>query len=442
MNLTTAIRYATIMLGICFGGLLLPSTGYGRRSPLKNHAPDSLPQDNASFIYRGNTIHRGQAIFPVGYWVEYSTVANKLAALKELGPAKFDVLSYGVSPNNSDSLVNFVRQIEGYKVRLMYGLFGGDSPVTDEISPLDDWVLTGQDGQSIRDSPALLGYYHSDDVTDLRPEDLVEKERVVKAVAPDRITSHSTGVATPQSALVQYAESADMPGIQMYPAGGYWPHNVHFHTRRQVEAARQYGGVGMAVGHTHSLSEYFPGTGQTGEWPTPTELDVYSYLSLAAGAKSMFFYTYGNEENEDGVTVNPGGLAQYRPQVWQKSIQIRQEIDTLERMLLFGKHTTTPERTFDVYYGRWVYGNKVYVAAINSLIEKQPLPGTNIPANSITGRTDINVPLPAGTQGPARPLFDRNSTLTFFRGFFKRHARPRRRAGLRIGLHRPPRVER
>ena len=116
------------------------------------------------------------------------------------------------------------------------------------------------------------------------------------------------------------------------------------------------------------------------------------------------------------MTVNPGGLAEYRPAVWQKSIQIRKEIAVLERMLLFGRHTTTPERTFDVYYGRWIYGDKVYVVAVNSLIDGQPLPGTNTPVNSTTGRTDISVPLPEGTTGPARPLFSRNSTLTFSEG--------------------------
>ena len=88
----------------------------------------------------------------------------------------------------------------------------------------------------------------------------------------------------------------------------------------------------------------------------------------------------------------------------------------MERILLFGQHTTTSERTFDVYYGRWIYGDKVYVVAVNSLIDGQPLPGTNTPANRTTGRTKIDVPLPEGTQGPARPLFSRNNTLTFSGG--------------------------
>ena len=409
----------SIVVGIVLSSILFSATSFGssfyetiavnRSAPTQS--ADSLPPDSASFVYRGTTIHRGQAILPVGYWVEYTSVANKLAALRELGPAKFDVISYGVSRTKSDSLVAFVNEMDNYGVRLIHGLYGGDSPITGEISPLQDWVLTGEEGRPIRESQALLGYYHSDDVTDLRPEDLIEKERVVKEVAPDRITAHSTGVATPQSALVQYAQSADMPGIQLYPAGSYWAHNIHFHTQRQAEATRERGGVAMAIGQTHSLSEYFPNDDLNARWPTPAETELYTYLSLAAGAKSIFFYTYGNEENEIGVEVNPGGLAQYRPQVWQKTIQLREEIATLERMLLFGRRTTTPERTFDVYYGRWIYGNKVYVAAINSLTSGQPLPG-NVLADAVTGRTQINVPLPEGTQGPARPLFNKPATLS------------------------------
>ena len=369
--------------------------------------PDA--ETSSSYIHRGKIIHNGRAILPVGFYVEYNTVADKLAALDVLGPAGFDVFSYGVGKAKKDSLIQFVERINDYGVRLVYGLFGGDSPITGAVSPLNDWVLQDE-GAPIRNNPALLSYYHSDDVRDLRADDLLEKQRVIKAAFPDHITSHSTGVATLQDSLIAYAESADMPGIQIYPAG-YWGHNVHFHTNRMVEAAERYGHVPMVVPQAHSLDEFFPGEGRSG-WPTPDEQDMYIYSSVAGGAKSFFYYTYGKDLN--GRRINPGGFAAYQPALWERTVQMRKEIAALERVLLFGEHTTTPERTFDVYYGRWVYGDKVYVVALNSFQFGQPPVGGGEETNG--GRRAISVPLPKGTQGPARPLFDRGNDLSFANG--------------------------
>ena len=139
---------------------------------------------------------------------------------------------------------------------------------------------------------------------------------------------------------------------------------------------------------------------------------MYIYSSVAGGAKSFFYYTYGKDLN--GRRINPGGFAAYQPALWERTVKTREEIASLERVLLFGKHTTTPERTFDVYYGRWIYGDKVYVVALNSFQFGQPPVGGGEETNG--GRRAISVPLPEGTQGPARPLFNRGNDLSFADG--------------------------
>ena len=371
--------------------------------------PLTAQEGGSSYLHRGNIIHNGRAVFPVGYWTENATVADKLATLEVLGPAKFDFVTYGVSVAKRDSLLLLFDRAKDYDVRFVYGLFGGNAPITPSQNPLFDWVLQDT-GRVVRDNPALLGYYHSDDVVNIASNELLRKNEVVKRVAPNHLTFQSTGVATQQDSLVLFGESADVLGLQMYPAPGYFPHNVHYHSQRTVAATAPYNHSAMAIGQTTNVPESLGRPSSEGRFPTTAETDVYTYLSLAAGVKSLFFYSYGRTGGT--VNYNIGGLAEAQPALWQKTVDLRQEIATLERVLLYGKRSTNAERTFTTYFGRWIYGDKVYVAAINSLIEGQPLPRTNTGVTAETGRQPISIALPAGTVGPARPLFGKGNSLS------------------------------
>ena len=375
--------------------------------------PLSAQEGGSSYLHRGNIIHNERAIFPVGYWTENAMVADKLATLDVLGPAEFDFVTYGVPVAKRDSLLMLFDRARDYDVRFIYGLFGGNTPITPTQSPLFDWVLQDT-GRVVRDNPALLGYYHSDDVVNISSDELLRKNEVVKGIDPNHLTFQSTGVATLQDSLALFGESADVLGLQMYPAPGYFPHNVHFHSQRTVAATAPYNHSAMAIGQTTNVPESLGLPSSQGRFPTTAETDVYTYLSLAAGVKSLFFYSYGRTGGP--VNYNIGGLTEAQPELWQKTVALRQEIATLERMLLYGKRSTNEARTFTTYFGRWIYGDKVYVAAINSLIEGQPLPRTNTGVTAETGRQSISVPLPAGTVGPARPLFGKGNSLSISDG--------------------------
>lgn len=128
----------------------------------------------------------------------------------------------------------------------------GSAAITEDKSLLLNWAMK-EDGRPIRESLAMLGYCHSDDVTDIAPEDLEEKERAVKSAGPNHIALRSAGGGASSEELRQIAPSADAPGIQAYPISHAWAHNACAAARRLADAAFEIGKSSMAASQAHSL---------------------------------------------------------------------------------------------------------------------------------------------------------------------------------------------
>jgi hypothetical protein len=363
--------------------------------------PGISQTNTVSYISNGNIIHNQKAIFPIGYWMEYNPIAEKEKALEVLGAAGFDMITYGVQLSDKQRMIALFDKAKSYNMRVMYGLYGSGNVLgTGQPSPTEDWVLK-DDGIPIRNNTALISYYHTDDVNRFNPADLVAKNNLVKNIDPTRLTAISASFANIQFPLADYMDGSDMPADQIYPITNSFLHNAYTGARRIVVAANAKGKSPAIYSQTHNLADFGIGTNQ--RMPTPRELDVMTYLNVAAGIKSLWFYTYG----ASGKTA-AGGLDQYSPAIWQKSIQIKNELRRWEKVFLFGKHfaetdITAGSANFTSYQGHWIYGDKVYVIVSNSW------------QNDIRGDRSkfISINLPEGTSGPITPFSNqRNQTLT------------------------------
>jgi Secretion system C-terminal sorting domain/Carbohydrate binding domain len=344
-------------------------------------------QTTISSTHKGNIIHEGKAILPIGYWMEYNPIADKEKAVDVLGANGFDMITYGVGLSDKTRFNALFDKTKSYNMRVIYGLYGSGNILGEGLdSPAQDWVLSSSDGATIRDNSSLLGYYHSDDVYRFQPADLVAKNDLVKGKDPSRVTMISTSFSGYNPA--DYMEAADLVSDQIYPVTKAYFHGAYTGARRVVLAANAAGKSPAVCSQTHNIG-LFSGD-NTQRMPTPRELDVMTYLDMAAGMKSVWFYTYGFS----GKTP-ANGLDSYQNDVWLKSIQIKNELRAWEKVFLFGKHFTETDivagsQNYTVFQGHWIYGNKVYVIAVNSW------------QNDIRGDRNkfISITLPEGTTGP------------------------------------------
>jgi hypothetical protein len=357
----------------------------------------SLLAQEVSYLSNGNLIHNGKAVFPIGYWMEYNPIADKEKAADTLIKYGFDIISYGVPVTDKTRFENIFNKAKTNNIRILLGLYGSGEATTTDLA--QDWILNSVDGANIRANTALLGYYHSDDVYRFSPADLIAKNNFVKSKDDTRITTISSFFSGATSA--NYMPAADMVAAQVYPVTSAFFHNAYTNSRNLVIAAKEANKAPAIYPQTHNVGLW---TGSATErMPTPRELDVTTYLNLIAGAKSLWFYTYGATDKTPTT-----GLINYQNDVWLKSLQIKNELRNWERVFLYGKHFTETDITagsanYTIYQGHWIYGNKVYVIAANSW------------QNDIRGNrsTNVSITLPEGTTGPIANVYsNRNQTLS------------------------------
>ncbi len=359
---------------------------------------NSFKAQEVSYTSKGNVIHNSKAIFPIGYWMEYNPIIDKEKAVDTLIKYGFDMFTYGVGIADKTRFEAIFNKATRANMRIIYGLYGSGNVLGSGPSPAEDWVLTNN-GATIRNNTSLLGYYHSDDVTRFKPADLVTKNNIVKGIDNERITTVSSYF--PGETVIDYMPTADMIASQIYPVTKTYFHGAYTASRKLVLAAKNAGKSPAIYPQTHNIGLFSGDNSQ--RMPTPRELDVTTYLNVIAGAKSLWFYTYGASNKTPNT-----GLINYQNDVWLKSLQIKNELRAWDRVFMFGKHFAESDivagsANYTTFQGHWIYGNKVYVIAANSW------------QNDIRGDRSkfISITLPEGTKGPIRKVNNnRKQTLS------------------------------
>lgn len=297
--------------------------------------------------------------FVFGAWVEVEDgIAGRDATLDTLAPA-------GVSPlwnmpGGSTAVLNGMEALldraEADGLDVMFELFGA--------SPANDALFNRP---ALFDHPAVLGYYHSDDVGDpnfngITPASLRQRNAAVKSRNADRITAFSYGSGTPfsQATIDAYADGADVVMRQVYPVGNA-PIGTAFDLMDAVTQAVSdlpTPGVPMAVIQTFNWADQgSPGLGTRA--PTAEEVAAMSYLTLIAGSKGLYFYSFAQ-----GLGAT-SGLNLTAPALWDEILDIKEQTQAVSSLLLLGERDVLLESS-TIHVGLWRDGEAWSVIAVDS----------------------------------------------------------------------------
>jgi hypothetical protein len=157
--------------------------------------------------------------------------------------------------------------------------------------------------------PAVLGWNVGDDADlDFTVADLQTQHQRVKAADPNHISSLSMTASARigRYGNDEYTKITDAPQMQMYPIfdGSSPDMNVGeaFNVwERFVRSSEKANRVPIADVQTFNWER----SGTADRWPTADEVDVMSYLALAAGTKGLLYYTFEDYSSTGGgSTIN------------------------------------------------------------------------------------------------------------------------------------------
>lgn len=364
------------------------ANGYDSQSKVIYYDPDTSSGPGA------------EAYFPFGYFLEPSgSNTGKLVCVRDLmGPAGFDVtFSPSGASGEVDKIPALMDQCRAHSITLLAGTY----TVTRQ-----DAFLNRTSTVDLMAMPGLLGWYHTDDANDGYPDfgtgthgypvDTVDaRDAYVKSRDASHVTSHSLTSGCTNQMRTVYAPVADFVGQQDYPMGNRTDNWDFWQTFEKMQSVTQAASAAGTVPYAFTQS-FTQGTHP--KFPTAPDADLQVYLSVCAGVKGIYFYSYRDN------------MATSYPEFWEKTKQLCAEVRSGEfgRAILFGKRTGVRlnedynGHLYPKYYGIWEHAASTYVVAINM--------------DPITPRA-ISISLPASAQGAMTRLFAyRTASLSYDAG--------------------------
>ena len=171
----------------------------------------------------------------------------------------------------------------------------------------------------MRHHPAVLAWYLGDDTSDnTTPEELFERQSLVNAADPTRITCQADPVGPREFARVasryaDYVTGTDVFMPELYPVRGAAGDETDrtcvakvIHDMLSVAADRRDHGEGRPRG-CWPIIQYFKGWGNWGHFPTRAQLSAMTWAAVVHGANGVAWYTYGGnaKDGNEGVTSTP-----------------------------------------------------------------------------------------------------------------------------------------
>jgi hypothetical protein len=161
--------------------------------------------------------------------------------------------------------------------------------------------------------------------------------------------------------LSRWRDATDVMGVDPYPI-----YNIPEGSLSPLEMVTDW--VDQARGATEgsrpvwAVVQYFP-FGSKGHWPTYDELRTMSYMGIVAGARGLFYWSYGTK----GLSSEPD-LGK-REEYWQRLVRVTQEIHSLESVLLQPDAVGVVSGIAPEAGIRWVakeWGGARYLIAVNN----------------------------------------------------------------------------
>ncbi len=172
-------------------------------------------------------------------------------------------------------------------------------------------------------NPGLAGYYTADERRADQAERIFSQSRILRAADPDGVTFIAQ---MHPSELSRWRDATDVMGVDPYPI-----YNVPLGTLSPFQQVTDWVEQAQASVERSrpvwAVIQYFQ-FGSKGHFPTYDELRTMSYMAIVAGAKGLFYWSYG-AKGLSWVT-NPALKAEY----WQRLVRVTREIKALEPALL------------------------------------------------------------------------------------------------------------
>jgi hypothetical protein len=322
---------------------------------------ESMGQSVCSIRNDGVILVNGKPFFPLGFYhVSWDSTASALARdMNLIADAGFNVMHASQTPTN-----DYGAFLDGAARRNLYVITEFQE---DRLKVINRY----------KNKSAVLGWNIADDVDNggTTRSELMERHKAVKSADPSHITYASGYKRTVQEPpnIGSYVDIPEVVGMQSYPISADILGAVQVTMANAVDAAQPFGRP--IIGNVQSFKWNRSGT----RAPTAREARNMTYQALVGGVRGIIYYTFS-----DGTNYLPDYA-----DAWSELKSLVPEIRELTPALLNGKLTRTRAAN-GVYAGIWIFENKVYIIAVNTLSRR------------VDGAT-IN--LPSETTGEAKSLF-------------------------------------
>jgi hypothetical protein len=170
---------------------------------------------------------------------------------------------------------------------------------------------------------ALAGWYTADEQPASEVDRVFRQYKILRANHPDGITFIAQiGL----QGLSRWRDAADVFDAHRYPIA-HIPEGQLSPLEKVTLATDAAQAAIERSRPVWTVIQYFP-VGAKGHWPTYDELRTMSYMAIVAGAKGLFYWSYGAK-----------GLAsvkdpERREELWQRLVKLTREVKSLEPALL------------------------------------------------------------------------------------------------------------
>lgn len=216
--------------------------------------------------------------------------------------------------------------------------------------------------QRYKDNPGLLGWYIVDDSHGVPPDTIEMYYNQAKEIDPNHITTHSMALSCwsdyGASHIQDRIEYCDVLQMQSYPIGKEPIDEVYRDMRTTIEAAESYK---KPVVVDLQLFNWKLTGHDWGCWPTEKEVELMTWLAIAAGVDGYLYYTYNDDLNPPSQP-----LSKTQSQLWKIVKQTAQKVNYLKSDFLNYEKFYIRNPQPNQYYGQWITDNFTTLIAINT----------------------------------------------------------------------------
>ena len=347
-------------------------------APVFAQTPAPLSSPGTAAVVNGIIEIDGVKFFPFGFYhvSQYGTEAQLLNTLNLIAAAGFNLLHSGyIGSFNYGAYLDQAAQ-KGVRVVTEFEMSSAllttlINNYASELAVLA-WNIADDVDSGTKTHAQVKAIYNQAKTSDPRHLTYVSGYRAPNEPGPGGVTSAT------------FMDVTDLLGMQRYPINNGGPIRIVW----QANASN----VGLPV--IANLQAFDWNDSHGNRFPTPAEGRNMTYQAIAAGVKGIIYYTFF-----DGGNYLPTGS----PSLWAELKALVPEVKTLGPVLLNGEMTRAlADVSGDRFATYWTYQGRLYVIVMNT---------------STTSAKSFSLPMPAGTSGPAQPLFSgRPSGMTFTNG--------------------------